>query len=148
MLGTLRQHERLAPGGERRPHIFDDDFVSGVVFGKQLVHVLNSNGSVGNLHFCVSRYYPVIERLIRFAALRAMADRPALHHDDRMMSVSTRGRGGQSKHEARFCDLKYLLKTEGGNMMGATTVAVAWSGYFEKLLHQAGIHPPILPAGA
>jgi APA family basic amino acid/polyamine antiporter len=28
-------------------------------------------------------------------------------------------------------------------MMGATTVAVAWSGYFEKLLHQIGIHPPI-----
>jgi APA family basic amino acid/polyamine antiporter len=28
-------------------------------------------------------------------------------------------------------------------MMGATTVAVAWSGYFEKLLHQAGIHPPM-----
>lgn len=28
-------------------------------------------------------------------------------------------------------------------MMGATTVAVAWSGYFEKLLHQCGIHPPI-----
>jgi APA family basic amino acid/polyamine antiporter len=28
-------------------------------------------------------------------------------------------------------------------MMGATTVAVAWSGYFEKLLHQFGIHPPI-----
>jgi APA family basic amino acid/polyamine antiporter len=28
-------------------------------------------------------------------------------------------------------------------MMGATTVAVAWSGYFEKLLHQMGIHPPI-----
>lgn len=27
-------------------------------------------------------------------------------------------------------------------MMGATTVAVAWSGYFEKLLHQCGIHPP------
>jgi basic amino acid/polyamine antiporter, APA family len=28
-------------------------------------------------------------------------------------------------------------------MMGATTVAVAWSGYFEKLLHQFNIHPPI-----
>lgn len=28
-------------------------------------------------------------------------------------------------------------------MMGATTVAVAWSGYFEKLLHQMGIHPPL-----
>jgi len=28
-------------------------------------------------------------------------------------------------------------------MMGATTVAVAWSGYFEKLLHQFGIHPPM-----
>jgi len=28
-------------------------------------------------------------------------------------------------------------------MMGATTVAVAWSGYFEKLLHQCGIHPPM-----
>ncbi len=28
-------------------------------------------------------------------------------------------------------------------MMGATTVAVAWSGYFEKLLHQLGIDPPI-----
>ncbi|MNK04990.1 putative amino acid permease YhdG [compost metagenome] len=28
-------------------------------------------------------------------------------------------------------------------MMGATTVAVAWSGYFEKLLHQCGIHPPL-----
>lgn len=28
-------------------------------------------------------------------------------------------------------------------MMGATTVAVAWSGYFEKLLHQCNIHPPI-----
>ena len=27
-------------------------------------------------------------------------------------------------------------------MMGATTVAVAWSGYFEKLLHQCGIDPP------
>lgn len=28
-------------------------------------------------------------------------------------------------------------------MMGATTVAVAWSGYFEKLLHQFGIYPPL-----
>jgi len=28
-------------------------------------------------------------------------------------------------------------------MMGATTVAVAWSGYFEKLLHHCNIHPPI-----
>jgi APA family basic amino acid/polyamine antiporter len=28
-------------------------------------------------------------------------------------------------------------------MMGATTVAVAWSGYFEKLLHQFGIDPPL-----
>jgi len=28
-------------------------------------------------------------------------------------------------------------------MMGATTVAVAWSGYFEKLLHQFDIHPPM-----
>lgn len=28
-------------------------------------------------------------------------------------------------------------------MMGATTVAVAWSGYFEKLLHQCGINPPL-----
>ena len=28
-------------------------------------------------------------------------------------------------------------------MMGATTVAVAWSGYFEKLLHQFNIHPPM-----
>jgi basic amino acid/polyamine antiporter, APA family len=28
-------------------------------------------------------------------------------------------------------------------MMGATTVAVAWSGYFEKLLHLFGIHLPI-----
>jgi APA family basic amino acid/polyamine antiporter len=28
-------------------------------------------------------------------------------------------------------------------MMGATTVAVAWSGYFEKLLHQMGIDPPL-----
>lgn len=28
-------------------------------------------------------------------------------------------------------------------MMGATTVAVAWSGYFEKLLNQCGIHPPL-----
>lgn len=28
-------------------------------------------------------------------------------------------------------------------MMGATTVAVAWSGYFEKLLHQCGIDPPM-----
>lgn len=28
-------------------------------------------------------------------------------------------------------------------MMGATTVAVAWSGYFEKLLHQFDIHPPL-----
>jgi len=28
-------------------------------------------------------------------------------------------------------------------MMGATTVAVAWSGYFEKLLHQCGIDPPL-----
>jgi APA family basic amino acid/polyamine antiporter len=28
-------------------------------------------------------------------------------------------------------------------MMGATTVAVAWSGYFEKLLHQFNIHPPL-----
>lgn len=28
-------------------------------------------------------------------------------------------------------------------MMGATTVAVAWSGYFEKLLHQFGVHPPM-----
>lgn len=28
-------------------------------------------------------------------------------------------------------------------MMGATTVAVAWSGYFEKLLHHCGIHPPM-----
>ena len=28
-------------------------------------------------------------------------------------------------------------------MMGATTVAVAWSGYFEKLLHQMSIDPPI-----
>jgi basic amino acid/polyamine antiporter, APA family len=28
-------------------------------------------------------------------------------------------------------------------MMGATTVAVAWSGYFEKLLHQIGIDPPM-----
>lgn len=27
-------------------------------------------------------------------------------------------------------------------MMGATTVAVSWSGYFEKLLHLFGIHPP------
>lgn len=27
--------------------------------------------------------------------------------------------------------------------MGATTVAVAWSGYFEKLLHQFDIHPPM-----
>ncbi|QIP11348.1 amino acid permease [Spirosoma aureum] len=28
-------------------------------------------------------------------------------------------------------------------MMGATTVAVSWSGYFEKLLHLFGITPPI-----
>ena len=28
-------------------------------------------------------------------------------------------------------------------MMGATTVAVAWSGYFEKLLHQCSIDPPM-----
>ena len=28
-------------------------------------------------------------------------------------------------------------------MMGATTVAVAWSGYFEKLLHLFGVHLPI-----
>ena len=28
-------------------------------------------------------------------------------------------------------------------MMGATTVAVSWSGYFEKLLHLLGINPPI-----
>jgi APA family basic amino acid/polyamine antiporter len=28
-------------------------------------------------------------------------------------------------------------------MMGATTVAVAWSGYFEKLLHQFEIEPPM-----
>ena len=28
-------------------------------------------------------------------------------------------------------------------MMGATTVAVAWSGYFEKLLHQFHIEPPL-----
>jgi len=28
-------------------------------------------------------------------------------------------------------------------MMGATTVAVAWSGYFEKLLHQFGVDPPL-----
>jgi APA family basic amino acid/polyamine antiporter len=28
-------------------------------------------------------------------------------------------------------------------MMGATTVAVAWSGYFEKLLHQMHIDPPL-----
>jgi APA family basic amino acid/polyamine antiporter len=28
-------------------------------------------------------------------------------------------------------------------MMGATTVAVAWSGYFEKLLHQFDINPPM-----
>ncbi|QHV98173.1 APC family permease [Spirosoma endbachense] len=28
-------------------------------------------------------------------------------------------------------------------MMGATTVAVSWSGYFEKLLHLFGINPPI-----
>jgi basic amino acid/polyamine antiporter, APA family len=28
-------------------------------------------------------------------------------------------------------------------MMGATTVAVAWSGYFEKLLHLFGIHIPL-----
>ena len=28
------------------------------------------------------------------------------------------------------------------NMMGATTVAVAWSGYFSKLLHMFGIHIP------
>ncbi len=28
-------------------------------------------------------------------------------------------------------------------MMGATTVAVSWSGYFEKLLHLVGINPPI-----
>lgn len=28
-------------------------------------------------------------------------------------------------------------------MMGATTVAVSWSGYFEKLLKLLGIHPPI-----
>lgn len=28
-------------------------------------------------------------------------------------------------------------------MMGATTVAVAWSGYFEKLLHQFNIDPPL-----
>ena len=28
-------------------------------------------------------------------------------------------------------------------MMGATTVAVAWSGYFEKLLHQCHIDPPL-----
>jgi APA family basic amino acid/polyamine antiporter len=28
-------------------------------------------------------------------------------------------------------------------MMGATTIAVAWSGYFEKLLHLFNIHPPI-----
>lgn len=28
-------------------------------------------------------------------------------------------------------------------MMGATTVAVAWSGYFEKLLHLFGIHLPV-----
>lgn len=28
-------------------------------------------------------------------------------------------------------------------MMGATTVAVAWSGYFEKLLHQFEIDPPL-----
>jgi len=28
-------------------------------------------------------------------------------------------------------------------MMGATTVAVAWSGYFEKLLHQFHIDPPL-----
>jgi basic amino acid/polyamine antiporter, APA family len=28
-------------------------------------------------------------------------------------------------------------------MMGATTVAVSWSGYFEKLLHLFNIHPPL-----
>ncbi len=28
-------------------------------------------------------------------------------------------------------------------MMGATTVAVSWSGYFEKLLHLVGINPPL-----
>lgn len=28
-------------------------------------------------------------------------------------------------------------------MMGATTVAVSWSGYFEKLLHLLNIHPPL-----
>ena len=28
-------------------------------------------------------------------------------------------------------------------MMGATTVAVSWSGYFEKLLHLLGINPPL-----
>lgn len=28
-------------------------------------------------------------------------------------------------------------------MMGATTVAVSWSGYFEKLLHLFGIDPPL-----
>lgn len=28
-------------------------------------------------------------------------------------------------------------------MMGATTVAVSWSGYFEKLLHLFGINPPL-----
>jgi APA family basic amino acid/polyamine antiporter len=28
-------------------------------------------------------------------------------------------------------------------MMGATTVAVSWSGYFEKLLHLFGIHLPV-----
>jgi APA family basic amino acid/polyamine antiporter len=28
-------------------------------------------------------------------------------------------------------------------MMGATTVAVSWSGYFEKLLHLFGIYPPL-----
>ncbi|WP_266368574.1 APC family permease [Tellurirhabdus rosea] len=28
-------------------------------------------------------------------------------------------------------------------MMGATTVAVSWSGYFEKLMHLFNIHPPL-----
>ncbi|CCH56482.1 amino acid permease-associated region [Fibrisoma limi BUZ 3] len=28
-------------------------------------------------------------------------------------------------------------------MMGATTVAVSWSGYFEKLMHLFGINPPL-----
>ncbi len=28
-------------------------------------------------------------------------------------------------------------------MMGATTVAVSWSGYFEKFLHLFNIHPPV-----